>query len=171
MILTQKRILEEIKKGNIKIEPFNKNQVGPASVDLHLGPVFRRFIHHNEVFQVKEEANFEEITELVELKKGQYLLLKPQETVLGVTQEKITLSPNIAAWIEGRSRFARIGLGVHITSGFVHPGVSNYQVLEITNLSPTPLGLYPGTRICQLVFEKCEGRAVYRGRFKIQEKP
>ena len=83
MILTQKRISEEIKKGNIKIEPFNKNQVGPASVDLHLGSVFRR------------------------LKKGQYLLLKPQETVLGITQEKITLSPNIAAWIEGRNCFAR----------------------------------------------------------------
>lgn len=36
MILTHDKILEEIKKGNIKIEPFNKTLVGAGSVDLTL---------------------------------------------------------------------------------------------------------------------------------------
>lgn len=171
MILTHDKILEEIEKGNIAINPFSKAQVGPASVDLHLGNAFRRFKHHNEVFPVKEEAKAETITELVKLKEGDFLLLKPQETVLGITKEKITLSPDICGWIEGRSRFARIGLGVHITSGFIQPGIDNYQVLEITNLSPTPLALYPNTRICQIVFERCEGEAKYKGEFKDQKNP
>ena len=37
--------------------------------------------------------------------------------------------------IEGRSRFARIGLFVHITAGFMNPGINNRQVLEIYNAS------------------------------------
>ena len=36
---------------------------------------------------------------------------------------------------EGRSRFARIGLFVHITAGFMNPGINNRQVLEIYNAS------------------------------------
>jgi hypothetical protein len=37
--------------------------------------------------------------------------------------------------LEGRSRFARLGLFVHITAGFMNPGIKNRQVLEIYNAS------------------------------------
>ena len=90
MILTHDKILEEIKKGNIKIEPLSEDQVGPASIDLHLGRKFRKFTHQNEVFPVKEDSNFEEITELLEIEEDDSLLLKPGETFLGITKEKIT---------------------------------------------------------------------------------
>jgi dCTP deaminase len=33
------------------------------------------------------------------------------------------------------------------------------------------LALYPGTRICQFVFERCIGTAKYQGRFVNQVKP
>lgn len=171
MILTHDRILAEIKKGNIKIDPLDFNQVEAGSVDLHLGNFFRRFKHYNEVFPVKEDCNFELITELLSIDDGGSLLLKPSETVLGITQERITLAPDLCGWLEGRSRFARIGLGVHITSGFIQPGVDNQQVLEITNLGPTPLALYPGTKICQIVIQRCEGKAKYQGKFQNQNKP
>ena len=42
---------------------------------------------------------------------------------------------------------------------------------EIVNLGHGPLALYPGTRICQFIFEKCDGSARYRGRFAKQVKP
>ncbi len=172
MILAHDKIKEEIEKGNIKIEPpISENQIGPGSVDLHLGNVFRRFKHHNEIFIVNDDANFEELTEEVVIEERKYLLIKPNETVLGITKEKITLAQNLCGWIEGRSRFARIGLGVHITSGFVQPGVSNHQVLEITNLGPAPLALYPNTRLCQFVFQRCDGSGQYKGRFNGQIKP
>lgn len=171
MILTRDVIIEEVNKGTIKIEPFYYDNVGPASVDLHLGHIFRLFRHHNDVFPVKENARVEEITELLEIKEDGYLLLEPSQTVLGITQEKITLPGSIAGWIEGRSRFARIGLGIHITSGFTQPGISNHQVLEITNLSPNSLALYPGTKICQLVFQRCDGTAKYSGIFASQRSP
>jgi len=77
----------------------------------------------------------------------------------------------LCGWLEGRSKIARVGLAVHVTSGFVHPGVSNHQVLEMTNVSAVPLAIHPGLRICQVVLERTEGEAVYRGRFASQDSP
>lgn len=170
-VLAKDKILEEIKKGNLKIEPLDIGQVGPGSVDLTLGNQFRVFERQNGVCKITEETDFQKITKETKISEKEPLLLKPGETVLGVTQEKISLSSDLCGWIEGRSRFARIGLGVHVSAGFIQPGTSNYQVLEITNLSPTPLSLIPGIKICQVVIERCEGKGIYKGRFKDQDKP
>lgn len=171
MILAKSSILQAIEKGEIKIEPFSKENVGPASIDLHLGNTFRTFKKQLEAFPVTNDARFEEMTEVIALKEGESLTLKPGEAILGITVEKITLAPTMSGWIEGRSRFARIGLGVHITSGFMQPGISNHQVLEISNLSPTPLALRPGVKVCQVVFQRCEGEGHYNGTFQGQERP
>ncbi|MCI0532961.1 dCTP deaminase [bacterium] len=167
MILTHDVILDEIEKKNIIIDPLDKTLVGPASIDLRLGNLFRTFKKQSSVFLITEDSQYEMVTDLLEIKDGEQVILKPGDTILGVTQEKITISPSIAAWIQGRSRFVRLGLGVHIVSGFVQPGVSNFQMLEITNLSPSSLSIYPGLRICQLVFERCEGEATYGGKFTL----
>jgi deoxycytidine triphosphate deaminase len=55
-----------------------------------------------------------------------------------------------------------------VTSAFVQPGVSNRQVLEMSNVSGCPLEIHPGTRLCQIVLFRTEGEAVYRGRFAEQ---
>ena len=36
-ILTRGEILKEIKNGNIEVEPFSQEQVGPASIDFRVG--------------------------------------------------------------------------------------------------------------------------------------
>jgi dCTP deaminase len=170
-VLTKNKILEEIKTGRIKIEPFESKAVGPGSIDLRLGNTFRVHKRQEKVLKITNTTDFRQITEVVSVPKGESLLLKPGETVLGVTMEKIILASNLCGWLEGRSRFARVGLGVHVSAGFVQPGTANNPVLEITNLSPTPFALVPGIKICQIVFERCEGRSFYRGKFKDQDKP
>ncbi len=166
-ILTRDEILKEIERGRIKIEPFDPNALGPASIDLRLDNQFRVFKKYHDTFDVREDSDYNEITEFVEVKER--FLLLPGESVLGITVEKLTLPPDICGWLEGRSRFARLGLTVHVTAGFMQPGISNRQVLEINNVSPIPLYLYPGTYICQFIFQRCEGSAVYNGRFVRQE--
>lgn len=169
-VLTRNEILAEIESGRLCIEPFTADQVGPASVDLRLGTEVRVPIHAEGcVVHVTEDSDPAENTRLVQLSEP--YILQPGETVHGATLEKISLPPNLCGWLEGRSRTARFGLTVHVTSGFVHPGVSNVQVLEMMNVSRTPLALYPGIRICQIVLERTEGEAVYRGRFANQIKP
>lgn len=70
---------------------------------------------------------------------------------------------------EGRSRFARLGLSVHITASFINPGVRNQTVLEIFNASSLTLALKPGTKVCQMIFMTVEGEGEYRGNFNNQE--
>jgi len=170
-ILTRDEILKEIRQGNIVIEPFSEDTVGPGSVDLSLGNKFRTFRKLHEIYNVDDDANFHEITTLEEIPDDKYFVLMPGETVLGITGERVKLPPYICGWLEGRSRFARLGLMVHITAGFIQPGVNNYQVLEISNVSPVPLALHPGTRICQFIFQRTIGEAVYKGKFINQMQP
>lgn len=167
--LTRDEILKEVEAGKIVIDPFDRNRVGPASVDLRLGRKFRVFRKIHDIFEVNDHADARSITELVEVEDR--FVMMPQETVLGITMETITLPPYLCGWLEGRSRYARMGLMVHITASFMQPGISNRQVLEISNVSPVPLALKPGTPICQFIFARCEGEAVYKGKYANQTQP
>ena len=86
-----------------------------------------------------------------------------------ITRERLSLPGDVAGWLEGRSRFARLGLMIHVTSGFVAPGVVSRQVLEMSNVAGRSLAIRAGVRICQVVLQRCEGSAVYQGRFARQE--
>jgi deoxycytidine triphosphate deaminase len=111
-------------------------------VDLHLGSEFRVFRKAREVIRVTEETDYETVTEKVHAADG--LMLVPGETVLGITREQITLAPHLCGWLEGRSRFARLGLLVHVSASFMQPGIANKQCLELSNFSPMPLLVAPG---------------------------
>lgn len=170
-ILIGVEIEKALANGSIRIEPLDRSQVGPGSIDLTLGNDFRVFEKRATVYHVKNDSRFEDITSSVHVEDGHFIVIKPGEMILGITREKITLADNISGRLEGRSRFARFGLAVHVTAGFMHPGISNHQVLEIVNLGHAPLALYPDTRICQFVFERCDGHATYHGRFAEQTTP
>lgn len=170
-VLVGKEIAKALKNKSIVIEPLDKAQIGPGSIDLTLGNDFRVFKKHSKVYHVKNDSQFQAISKDVHVKDGGYIVIQPGEMILGITKEKITLADNMSGRLEGRSRFARYGLAVHVTAGFMHPGISNHQVLEIVNLGHGPLALYPGTKICQFIFEKCDGHAKYQGRFAAQVKP
>ncbi|NOZ60927.1 MAG: dCTP deaminase [Calditrichaeota bacterium] len=165
-ILTRDEILKEIKAGNIVIDPFDEEMVGPGSVDLHLGDKFRIFKKVHDIIEVNDSADYSEMTELRHAPEG--IVLMPGETILGITRERIQLASDICGWLEGRSKFARLGLLVHISASFMQPGINNQQVLEMTNFSPMPLRIHPGTAICQFIFQRTIGEAKYEGRFRNQ---
>lgn len=165
-ILTRDEILKEIKAGNIVIDPFDEKMIGPGSVDLHLGDKFRIFKKVHEIIEVNNNSDYSKMTELRHAPEG--IVLMPGETILGITRERIQLASNICGWLEGRSRFARLGLLVHISASFMQPGINNQQVLEMTNFSPMPLRIHPGTAICQFIFQRTIGEAKYEGRFRNQ---
>ncbi|MDH5526987.1 MAG: dCTP deaminase [Nitrospirota bacterium] len=167
-ILARSEILHEIANGRIRVSPYDESLVGPASIDLHLSNVFRVFRYMKENVRVDVNADFKQATRGIRVKEGETLLLKPGETVLGITTEKIELPDDICGWLEGRSRFARLGLLVHISASFMQPGLSNHQVLEMSNFGPAPLDICPGTPICQFIFQRTTGHGTYEGRFREQ---
>ena len=169
-VLTRDVILEEIESGRLTIEPFCASQIGPASIDLHLGRELRvPSARHNGPIDVTDNGDPPPLSEVIPLDEP--YVLDPGRTVHGITRERLCLPADICGWIEGRSRIARLGLTVPVTSGFVHPGVSNHQVLEMSNVSGTQLAIHPDIRICQIVLQRTEGEAVYRGQFAEQKSP
>jgi dCTP deaminase len=167
MILTRDAILREIEAGRVVIEPFSADQVGPASIDLHLADEIRVMHEGSEPVPVTEAVDYRTITEVRPLDTP--YPLRPGETIHGITRERITLPGDIGGWLEGRSRFARLGLMIHVTSGFVQPGVSSRQVLEMSNVSGRTLLIHAGVRLLQIVLQRCEGSALYQGRFAHQD--
>jgi dCTP deaminase len=169
--LGRDRILKLIEEGVIKIQPFSKTQVGPASIDLHLGDTFRVFEKTRDVFHIREDSDYKQLTQIVKVDRGNHLLMMPSELVQGITQENITFPSTLSGRIEGRSRFARVGLLIHLSSGFIQPGSTGKVVLEILNVSPLPLALHPGTAICQVIIEEADGATAYKGVFSGQVAP
>lgn len=165
MILAKPEILKQIKNGRIKIEPYDKNAVGPASIDLTLDHKLRIFNSDQHITQI--DMDYRTLTKIVDIVDG--YLLKPGELVLGITKEKITLPEDVCGWLNSRSRFARIGLMTHIAAPFVAPGISNRQILEIFNAGRNQIRLTAGMKICHIVLEECKGTARYDGAWKDQE--
>jgi dCTP deaminase len=168
VILTHDVILKEIADGRLEIDPFEPNQVGPASVDLHLGDEIRVMEGGPPVIDLDEAADYRTVTRVRPLTENEPYVLQPGETIHGITRERIRLPPDVGGWLEGRSRYARLGLMIHVTSGFVAPGVNNRQVLEMSNVAGRPLAIRAGIRLCQIVLQRAEGTAIYAGRFADQ---
>jgi len=166
-ILTREVILAEIRAGRLVIDPFSAEQVGPASIDLTLGDEIRVIEGGVSPIAIVEDADFRRHTRRESLDRP--FRLDPGATIHGITRERVTLPDDLCGLLEGRSRYARLGLMIHVTSAFVQPGVSNRQVLEMSNVSGHPLEIHAGVRLCQLVLLRTEGRARYAGRFRDQE--
>ena len=150
MLLSNSDIRKCLKNGKIRIRPLKDEQIGSASVDLTLGNKFWFFKEKylGEMVDLSR-TDFKEATHAI---TAGTVALGKGEMCLGITKEKITLPSDIMGRLEGRSRYARMGLGVHITSALVQPGSDNHQVLEIVNNAPFTSILHAGMRISQIVF-------------------
>mgnify|MGYP000117778092 CR=1 FL=1 len=150
MILTDRDIREFMRLGKIRFEPEIKpDQIGPGSVDLTLSNKFWKFKEDIGLIDLSR-MRFEDIVEEV---VADEIVIPPHGIILGMTYEKIYVDEDVCGWIEGRSRYARMGLAIHSASGFIHPGSHNHQILEISNMTSHPIKLKAGMRVVQIVFQ------------------
>ena len=156
MILSDRDIKKYMKAGDIKITPAPnfKKQLGPCSLDLRLGNVFKVFKPTQYPYlDVKRKIDFEEIMEEVKVEDGAPFILQPKAFIIAVTKEDIILPNNIMGRLDGRSSLARLGLVVHSTAARFDPGWSGRAVMELGNLGMMPIVLYAGMRIGAMTFE------------------
>ena len=152
MILSDKDIRRLLKSGKMEISPMEESQIGPASIDLTLSDEWQFF----KKALKKKPVDLSKVPfqEAFEKRKAASISLRPGQMCLATTREKIRLPANVMGNLEGRSRYARMGLVIHITSALVQPGSNNHQVLEIVNLAPFTIKLHAGMRISQVVFQQ-----------------
>ncbi|MCX4799589.1 dCTP deaminase [Streptomyces sp. NBC_01242] len=147
MLLADHQITDRIHTGDLKISPFDPVRVQPASVDLLLDQFLRVPVDPGaEIDVARVWAGH---TVLAEIDEDGWLM-KPGDFLLASTVERVTLPPDLAARVEGKSSLGRLGLAVHVTAGFIDPGFSGQITLEIANLSPWPIRLRQQMPIAQL---------------------
>lgn len=156
MILSDRDIKRYLKEGKIKIEPepdFDK-QLGPCSLDLHLGSIFKIFKPTQYPYlDLRRKTDFENFMEEIIVGKGDPFILQPKDFVLAITEERFVLPDDLMARLDGRSSLGRLGLVVHSTAARFDPGWDGKAVMELGNLGICPVILYSGMRICALTFE------------------
>jgi len=168
-MLSNKGIMKQIRKGNLVIEGADCLECGecgslqPAGIDIHLGNEFLDVIPTKTYLDPYDEVR----TISRSPAQGEVVVLMPHEYILGVTQEKVTLGPRIAAQVNGKSSLGRDGISNHVTAGFIDPGFSGYITLEIFNMNRVPIILTPGMPIGQLQFFKLSSKTdiPYSGKY------
>jgi len=192
MILSNASIHDALDKGWLRLSPEPsprfKTPGGPkcpyqtSSVDLRLGPeisYFREGIPAQiDLRKGDFNAMFGPLSETRQLTEEQPFVLKPGKLVLGKTLERVTLPllPDnwicLAARVEGKSSYARCGLLVHFTAPTIHSEFDGTITLELINLGPLDIALYPNMPICQLIIEQVHGTPFSNlSQFQGQTKP
>jgi len=156
MILSDRDIKKYIKEGKIKItpKPNFKEQLGPCSLDLRLGNIFKAFKPSQYPYlDLKRKIDFEKCMEEIKIRDGAPFILQPKDFVLAVTLEEFTLPNNIMARLDGRSSLGRLGVIIQITAARFDPGWQGKATMELGNIGILPVILYTGMKICALTFE------------------
>ena len=147
MVLSDGEIVEYLSKKELIIEPIEKSQIQPASVDVRLGNTFCVADDNaTSIIRLSDEINYRTFTQ------DKYILL-PGQFVLATTAERISLPNYLTAFVEGKSSLGRLGLFVQ-NAGWVDPGFSGEITLELFNASRFAIELHAGNRIAQLVIAK-----------------
>ncbi|MDP2720719.1 MAG: dCTP deaminase, partial [bacterium] len=143
--------------GKIKISPKPnlKEQLGPCTVDFHLGKTFKIFDHSKYPYIDPRDPNLStQLMKEIDVKKGEAFIMRPGEFCLATTVESLELSDDLLGRLEGRSSLGRLGIIVHSTAARFDPGWIGKPVMELGNIGVMPVALYPGMRVCSFTFEQ-----------------
>lgn len=148
-----------------KRELQNPEGVG---IDLRLGSVHKivkggafievdseQILGNRKGVETKIVAEFEEgMVKEVTIKPGEYFLVQ--------TYEEINTPLDLMPLLHPRTSLFRSGL--LLLNSKTDPGYVGKLTMGLTNLSPFPVKLQLGARICNIIFHKIEGKTVkYRG--------
>lgn len=139
MVLGKKSILEHVKNGSIKIEPFSEENLREASAIFTLSSKLLLLNQDGScVEQHMDEDGF---------------ILNPGGFVIGYTYEHLFLSGEMCAIFNTRRAYARVGIDALQTDTFAEPGTNNVLELSIRNGGPFPIKLFPGMLLVKAFFQ------------------
>jgi dCTP deaminase len=152
MLLSDRRIIEEMEAGRIVIEPFDPRQLGTNSYDVRLGPYYY-LPNHNMV-----EVNFTREDDARAFWLGPYyakegaIRIRPGDTILAHTEEVVGGRDGYTTSMRARSSIGRSCLSVCKCAGVGDVGYISRWTMEITNHSHAIVTLPVGLRVAQILF-------------------
>ncbi len=150
MILSDSEILKYIENGDIGIQPYDRENLGSNSYDVHLSKHLATYKDdvldskkHNTVdhFEIPQEG----------------FVLQPNELYLGSTEEYTETFKHVP-FLEGKSSTGRLGIDIHATAGKGDVGFCGHWTLEIS--VSKPVRVYAGMPIGQIIYYTVEGETI-----------
>lgn len=151
--LSDEGIRDAMDRGELTVEPFDDDNLEPASVDLTLG---------SEAFRASDDDK-------ITLGEADALTLPPGEMALVLTREQLELGTSIAGNIGLRSYFARKGIDL-LSGPQVDPGFEGPLHIVLLNLSPSQLLIEYGEPFLTVEFRRLDDEAAqaYDGSYQAQ---
>ena len=162
MILSGRKIFEEVQTGNIQISDFDLMRLNPNSYNLRLADEL--LVYDTDYLDEFGDMVFTGNGPLDMKKDNPYttmripeegLCLMPGRLYLGRTMER-TITDGYVPMLEGRSSVGRLGIFIHATAGFGDVGFDGYWTLELSVVQPVIV--YPGVEICQIYYHTIDGK-------------
>jgi len=165
MLLSDRDILEELRNGNIIIEPFDPARLQPNGYDISVGPVYyclRKdidvlFPFNRELLERSFEKRVAEVRTIEAGGKkfrGRFIEIPPFGFVLASTMERIGTKNGVVASIRTRSSLARCGICIVRGAGWGDVGFDGKWTIEIVSAIDKTFYLPVGMRVGQMVFFK-----------------
>jgi dCTP deaminase len=164
LFLSDRDIRQALADGELLIGPANPShasigpKIQPSSVELHLGSEFLAYGYTPDLSSIDPENPPKMVKQGLDM--NGYWRLPPMSFALAHTVEMVQVSPSLAAQVDGKSSLARLGLAVHMTSGFIDPGFMGQITLELFNAAPRPIILRPGMVIAQMFVWRLSSPAI-----------
>jgi dCTP deaminase len=176
-VLTHQELIAALarEEDRLVVTPIlDPKQIGPASIDLRLGPdiiaLQKSRVAGLDLTDGDSRSEIARYARTIHVGYHGKFVLHPGTLVLGATLEYLGVPKHLFCTVEGRSSLGRAGL-IIATATSVQPGFRGCITLEIENLGPVPITLFPGLRIAQLVvFSGSPGRP-YEGQFRCPTGP
>lgn len=161
-ILTKREILNLLYQKQIEFTPApDQYQIQPCSVDLRAGwsyysPLISRYNEKGRLAVIADYLDYTATNEnfkLLKLSPGQYFEILPNESIIASSLEKVCLNTGkVMGILYPRSSSSRRGLAIE--SGIINPHYHGHLIIPMTNNSHHVIKIYPGERLCQLVFHE-----------------
>ncbi len=169
-VFSDQDIVRQRSIGNIVIEPFIPKQLCNCSYDITLGENYfsssdsaSKFLNpwnQDSINKYWGKAKIASICQEDDEEKGlkkndKYIILQPNELILGHTNEFIGSVCGSTTMMKGRSTMGRCGINICKDAGWGDIGYYNRFTMEICNSAKVPVILLVGEKIGQIIFISC----------------
>lgn len=161
-VLSHGAIMEEIRAGRLRVEPFDASIVRENGLDLRVGPQYAAYSASGQEVDPCELSDSRGLFMVKEPSDGR-IPIPPHSFVLLTTLERVEMPGDLVGLCNLRSTLARYGLSISPT--VVDAGFVGNITVEVVNNSGNTIVLRRGMRFLHIVLVRAEGAASYSGSY------
>ncbi|RLC76996.1 MAG: dCTP deaminase [Chloroflexi bacterium] len=166
-VLSKEEIRKCISKGDIVIEPFDENTLGPSDINFRISENYARIKNIQEIMDLRNLESEIINGKYFTFEKNKEYIIQPNEHLLIESIEYLEMPNYLTALIALRSTFSRLGLSTPPT--LIDPGFKGKIVFHLIG-SSYPIKLYEGIAVFKIIFLYVSSNTeVYNGEYQNQK--